>query len=104
MILLIYCILILISFKVAELIKEYTELEENVVDLRNKSKAEMTSFLDDEIGSLLEKLSRQVARIETRLHTYHEVSEMSVKLKWKLEICKCKRLDYPNFNMKHRPR
>ena len=42
--------------------------------MRSKATAEVTSFLDDEIGTKLDKLSRQVARIESRLHTYHEVN------------------------------
>ena len=41
--------------------------------MRSKAKTEVTSFLDDEIGTKLDKLSRQVARIDSRLHTYHEV-------------------------------
>ena len=56
-----------------ELMQKYAELEEKLIDLRNQSRIEMTSFLDDEIGSLLDKLSRQVAKIDTRLFTYHEV-------------------------------
>ena len=43
------------------------------MELRSKAAAEVTSFLDDEIGTKLDILSRQVARIESRLHTYHEV-------------------------------
>ena len=45
--------------------------------MRQKSKSEVTSFLEDEIGSLLNKLSRQVARIDSRLFTYHEVDVAS---------------------------
>ena len=56
--------------------KKYAELEEKLVELRNLSRAEVTSFLDDEIGSRLDKLSRQVARIDKRLYTYHEVCAM----------------------------
>ena len=56
-----------------ELMQKYAELEEKLIDLRNQSRIEMTSFLDDEVGSLLDKLSRQVAKIDTRLFTYHEV-------------------------------
>ena len=41
--------------------------------MRSKAKTEVTRFLDDEIGTNLDKLSRQVARIDKRLHTYHEV-------------------------------
>ena len=41
--------------------------------MRTKAITEVTSFLDDEIGTKLDKLSRQVARIDSRLHTYHEV-------------------------------
>ena len=54
--------------------QQYVELEEHLIELRNQSRIEVTSFLDDEIGSLLDKLSRQVARIDTRLFTYHEVA------------------------------
>ena len=43
--------------------------------MRSKAKTEVTSFLDDEIGTKLDKLSRQVARIESRLHTCHEVNQ-----------------------------
>ena len=53
--------------------QRYAELEEKLVELRNLSRAEVTSFLDDEVGSRLDKLSRQVARIDKRLYTYHEV-------------------------------
>ena len=53
--------------------QRYAELEEKLVELRNLSKVEVTSFLDDEIGSRLDKLSRQVARIDKRLYTHHEV-------------------------------
>ena len=52
-------------------------MEEKLVELRNLSRAEVTSFLDDEIGSRLDKLSRQVARIDKRLYTQHEVSELN---------------------------
>ena len=58
----------------AQLKKNYAELEEKLVEMRSKAKSEVTSFLDDEIGTKLDKLSRQVARIESRLHTYHEVT------------------------------
>ena len=54
--------------------QRYAELEEKLVELRNLSKVEVTSFLDDEIGSRLDKLSRQVARIDKRLYTQHEVN------------------------------
>ena len=54
--------------------QKYAELEEKLIELRKLSRVEVTSFLDDEIGSLLDKLSRQVARIDKRLFTYHEVS------------------------------
>ena len=54
--------------------QRYAELEEKLVELRNLSRAEVTSFLDDEIGSRLDKLSRQVARIDKRLYTRHEVA------------------------------
>jgi hypothetical protein len=54
--------------------QKYAELEEKLIELRNLSRIEVTSFLDDEIGNLLDKLSRQVNRIDTRLFTYHEVS------------------------------
>ena len=60
-----------------ELTKRYAELEEKLVELRNLSRAEVTNFLDDEIGSRLDKLSRQVARIDKRLYTQHEVSELN---------------------------
>ena len=53
--------------------KKYAELEQKVVDMRSQAKTEVTSFLDDEIGTKLDKLSRQVARTDSRLHTYHEV-------------------------------
>ena len=65
-----------------ELTKRYAELEEKLVELRNLSRAEVTSFLDDEIGSRLDKLSRQVARIDKRLYTQHEVSELNRSLKY----------------------
>ena len=58
----------------AQLKKNYAELEEKLVEMRSKAKSEVTSFLDDEIGTKLDKLSRQVAKIESRLHTYHEVN------------------------------
>ena len=64
------CFLLL---QIAELTRKYAELERQLVQKRNKSKTEVTSFLDDEIGTKLDKLSRQVARIDKRLHTYHEV-------------------------------
>ena len=48
--------------------------------MRSKATAEVTSFLDGEIGTKLDKLSRQVARIESRLHTYHEVN-ITIKLR-----------------------
>ena len=54
--------------------QQYAELKEKLMELRNKSRIEVASFLDDEIGILLDKLSRQVARIDTRLSTYHEVA------------------------------
>ena len=54
--------------------QQYAELEEHLIELRNQSRIEVTSFLDDEIGCILDKLSRQVARIDTRLFTYHEVA------------------------------
>lgn len=41
--------------------------------MRQKSKSEVSHFLDDEIGTKLKKLNRQVARIDSRLFTYHEV-------------------------------
>ena len=41
--------------------------------MRTKAITEVTSFLDDEIGTKLDKLSRQAAKIDSRLHTYHEV-------------------------------
>ena len=45
--------------------------------MRRKSKSEVTHFLDEEIGTILNKLSRQVARIDSRLFTYHEVDVAS---------------------------
>ena len=57
----------------AELLRKYAELEQKLVDMRSKAETEVTSFLDDEIGTKLDKISRQVARIESRLHTYHRV-------------------------------
>ena len=59
--------------QITELTQKYAELEQKLVELRSKAAAEVTSFLDGEIGTKLDKLSRQVARIESRLHTYHEV-------------------------------
>ena len=54
--------------------RKYAELELKLVEMRNKAKTEVTSFLDDDIGTKLDKLSRQVARTESRLYTYHEVN------------------------------
>ena len=62
------------KIQITELTKKYAELEEKLAKLRNLSRAEVTSFLDDEIGSRLDKLSRQVARIDKRLYTHHEVA------------------------------
>ena len=59
--------------QITELTQKYAELEQKLVELRSKAAAEVTSFLDDEIGTKLDKLSRQVARIDSRLHTYHKV-------------------------------
>ena len=70
-----WCFLLL---QIAELTRKYAELEQQLVEKRNKSKTEVTSFLDDEIGTKLDKLSRQVARIDKRLHTYHEVTLTSM--------------------------
>ena len=60
----------------AELLRKYAELEQKLVDMRSKAETEVTSFLDDEIGTKLDKISRQVARIESRLNTYHEVNSI----------------------------
>ena len=64
--------------QIAELTQKYAELEQQLVEKRNKSKTEVTSFLDDKVGSKLDKLGRQVARIDKRLHTYHEVTSTSL--------------------------
>ena len=63
--------------------------------MRSKATSEVASFLDDEIGTKLDKLSRQVARIDSRLHTYHEVciheqlsKVLITKIILKLPICR----------------
>ena len=66
-------------WQIKELTEKYAQLEQKLVEMRSKATAEVTSFLDDEIGTKLDKLSRQVARIESRLHTYHEVC-ITIKL------------------------
>ena len=65
-------------WQIKELTEKYAQLEQKLVEMRSKATAEVTSFLDDEIGTKLDKLSRQVARIESRLHTYHEVNIISI--------------------------
>ena len=41
--------------------------------MRTKSKTEMTSFLDDNQGDKLDKISRGVKRVDLRLYTHHQV-------------------------------
>ena len=53
----------------------YSELEQELVRKRFKAKTEINAFLDDEIWTKLDKLSSQLARIESRLHTQHEVNK-----------------------------
>ena len=55
----------------------YSELEQELIRKRSKAKTEINAFLDDEIWTKLDKLSRQLARIESRLHTQHEVSKQA---------------------------
>ena len=63
--------------KIKAVTDKYAWLEEKLVEMRQKSKSEVTHFLDDEIGTILNRLSRQVARIDSRLFTYHEVDVAS---------------------------
>ena len=53
----------------------YSELEQELIRKRSKAKTEMNAILNDEILTKLDKLSRQLARIESRLHTQHEVNK-----------------------------
>ena len=53
----------------------YSELEQELIGKRSKAKTEINAFLSDEIWTTLDKLSRQLARIESRLHTQHEVNK-----------------------------
>ena len=70
-------IMFLLVIQISQINRSYAELEKKLVEMRQKSKSEVTLFLDDEIGTILNKLSRQVARIDSRLFTYHEVDVAS---------------------------
>ena len=59
---------------------KYVDLETRLVDMRSKAKSELTAYLDDEIGSKLDKLSRQLAKVDVRIFTYHEVSNQKIDL------------------------
>ena len=68
-----YSVIIFLLLKIAELTVKYAELEEKLLEMRAKSRAEAERFFDEEIDCRLDIISRQVARIDTRLFTYHEV-------------------------------
>ena len=57
---------------------KYAGMEAKLVDMRSKAKSELTAYLDDEIGSKLDKLSRQLAKVDVRIFTYHEVSNQKI--------------------------
>ena len=69
----------ILFWQIKELTEKYAQLEQNVVEMRSEAIAEVTSFFD-EIDAKLDKLSRQVARVQSRLHTYHEVY-ITIKLR-----------------------
>ena len=68
-----YSVIMFLLLKIAELTVKYAELEEKLLEMRAKSRAEAERFFDEEIDCRLDIISRQVARIDTRLFTYHEV-------------------------------
>lgn len=60
--------------QIAKLTEKYDLLEKQVQKLRNQSKNEVTTFLDKDIGTKLDKISRGVKKIDTRIFTYHQVN------------------------------
>ena len=60
-------------FQIDEITEKYAKLEIELKEMRAKFKAEVTGFLDDEVGVMLDRISRQTLRIESRLFTYHQV-------------------------------
>ena len=77
----------------------YSELEQELIRKRSKAKTEMNAFLNDEIWTKLDKLSRQLARIESRLHTQHEVNKqksVAAQIRWLKNTIHKKTLLYRN--------
>ena len=61
------------SFQIAELTQRYAELEEKLKLCRSQCQSEVTSFLDDDLGVNIERISRGLKRIDSRVYSHHQV-------------------------------
>ena len=59
--------------QIKEINIKYADLEKNFITQRKQAKQEVASFLDDKVGINLNKLSRQLGRLEAKLSTNHQV-------------------------------
>ena len=59
--------------QIKEINVKYADLENNLITQRKQAKQEVASFLDDKVGINLNKLSRQLGRLEAKLSTNHQV-------------------------------
>ena len=61
------------AFQIEGIRRQYKELEDRLIELRNQSKAELNQLLEDEVGKKLSKLSRQLLKINSRVYSHHQV-------------------------------
>lgn len=59
--------------QIEKLTEKYELLEKRIQQLRKQSKTEVTSFLDENIGNKLDRISSGVKMIDTAIFTYHHV-------------------------------
>ena len=59
--------------QIKEINVKYADIEKNLITQRKQAKQEVASFLDDKVGINLNKLSRQLGRLEAKLSTNHQV-------------------------------
>ena len=59
--------------QIAELTQKYAELEQKLKMCRSQCKTEVISFLDGDISDRLDKITRGVGKIDSRVYSHHQV-------------------------------
>ena len=64
---------IVFGLQIFGIFREYKELEDKLLKLRDHSKAKLTELLEEEVGRKLNKLTRQILKINSRVYSHHQV-------------------------------